>query len=210
MKISGLKIYGSQVVLSINCSKACPAEGGSVGPRFFCIFRKKIMKYNTLWLIALLMFAVHGGFAQSDSVQQQIDAQVWKPFIQSFNSQDNETFASVHSKEVARVIQDDNRILNYDQYFQKVPDSIKAKWGNWKRNIQLRFIKRIAGNDKAFDIGYYKTVSTNATTGETRTSYGKFHVLLRKENGVWKILMDTDAKENIDEAIFLTGTPPHP
>ncbi|MGZ8510936.1 MAG: hypothetical protein ACXWWA_11185 [Chitinophagaceae bacterium] len=53
----------------------------------------------------------------------------------------------------------------------------------WKKNIELRFIQRIAGKDKAFEEGYYKTTSTNIVTGEIRKGIGKFHVLLRKENG---------------------------
>ena len=144
-------------------------------------------------------------FSQMDNFQKEINEQVWKRFIKSFNNDDNEGFRAVHSKEVTRVIQDDNRLLGYDEYFKEVPDSVKAKWGNWKKNIELRFIQRIASADKAFEVGYYKSTSANAATGEKRTGYGKFHVLLRKENGVWKILMDADANEKTDEAIFLSG-----
>ena len=52
-----------------------------------------------------------------------------------------------------------------------------------------------------------KSTSINPVTGEQRIGFGKFHVLRRKENGVWKILMDADAHENTDERIFLTGKP---
>jgi len=65
----------------------------------------------------------------------------------------------------------------------------------------------IASNAKAFEVGYYKTTSTNTQTGEKRTGYGKFHVLLRKENAVWKILVDADTHEKTDQTIFLTGKP---
>jgi len=41
--------------------------------------------------------------------------------------------------------------------------------------------------DKVFEVGFYKTTSTNIQTGEQKNS-GRFHVLLRKENGTWKIL----------------------
>ena len=45
---------------------------------------------------------------------------------------------------------------------------------------------------------------TNSIQKEiTRTGYGKFHVLLRKENGTWKILMDADA----NDAVFQNGKP---
>jgi ketosteroid isomerase-like protein len=144
---------------------------------------------------------------QTNNFQKEINEQVWKPFIKAFDNDDNEAFSAIHSKDVIRVIQDDNRIIGYDEYFQKVPDSIKAKWGKWKKNIELRFVQRIASKDKAFEIGYYKTTSSNLVNGEKRSGYGKFHVLLRKENGVWKILMDADANDKTDEAVFLTGKP---
>ncbi len=154
-----------------------------------------------------LLFLASNLFGQKDSLQKQINEQVWKPFIQSFNSGDDNAFQAVHSKDVIRVIRDGNRIIGYDEYFKPVPDSIKAKWGSWKKNIELRFIQRIAANGKAFETGYYKTSSTNTSTGEKRVSYGKFHVLLRKENGTWKILMDADANEKTNEEVFMTGVP---
>jgi ketosteroid isomerase-like protein len=126
---------------------------------------------------------------------------------QAFNNSNDEAFSAVHSREVIRVIQDDNKVMGYEQYFKKVSDSVKAKWKDWQKNIELRFIQRIASDDKPFEVGYYKTTSTNTVTGQKRTGYGKFHVLLRKENGTWKILMDADAHEKTDESLFLTGSP---
>ena len=159
-----------------------------------------------LWIASPLLVC-QLAFSQADALQKGINEQVWKPFIKAFNSSDDAAFRAVHSKDVTRVIQDDNRIMGYEQYFKKMPDSIKVKWKDWKKNIELRFIQRIASIDKAFEVGYYKTTSTNLVTGEKRTGYGKFHVLLRKEDSVWKILMDADAREKTDEATFLTGKP---
>jgi ketosteroid isomerase-like protein len=158
------------------------------------------------WIAMFLLFC-NLAFSQMDSLQKEINEQVWKPFIKAFNNNDDEAFRAVHSKDVIRVIQDNNQIMGYDQYFQKIPDSIKTKWGNWKKNIELRFLQRIASKGKAFEVGFYKTTSTHAMTGEKRTGFGKFHVLLRKENRVWKILMDADANEKTNEEIFLSGKP---
>jgi len=155
----------------------------------------------------LFLFFCNLAFSQTDSLQKEINEQIWKPFIKAFNAGDNESFSAVHSKDVIRVIQDDNQLMGYAEYFKKIPDSLKAKWGNWKKNIELRFIQRIASADKAFEVGYYKSSTTNIVTGEKRTGYGKFHVLLRKENGAWKILMDADAHEKTDEAVFMTAKP---
>lgn len=164
---------------------------------------------RTDYLLFLLFFlsAGPGSFSQADSMQRQINEQVWKPFIKSFSNGDDEAFRTIHSRDVTRVIQDDSLIMNYDQYFRKIPDSIKSKWSEWKKDIELRFTQRIAVEDRAFEVGYYKTTSTNKKTGEKRTGIGKFHVLLRKENGIWKILMDADTGEGADESVFLKAQP---
>ena len=82
-----------------------------------------------------------------------------------------------------------DKFFGYDQYFKKIPDSLKAKWVNWKKNIELGFTQRISSEDKAFEVGFYKRISINTQTGEQGKSFGRFHVLLRKENGTWKIIM---------------------
>jgi ketosteroid isomerase-like protein len=145
--------------------------------------------------------------AQDNKFTKEINEQVWLPFVKGFSNGDDELFKSVHSKEIVRVSQDDKQIIGYDKYFQKVPDSIKAKWSHWNKNIELRFIQRIASEDKAFEVGYYKSTSTNTKTGEQRTGIGKFHVLLRKENGVWRILMDADTNEGASEETFKKASP---
>ncbi len=154
-----------------------------------------------------MLLPVCSAFSQQAALQKEINNGVWKPFITAFNNHDDKAFSAVHSKEVIRVSQDANQILGYEEYFKKVPESEKARWKDWKRNIELRFLQRISSNDKAFEVGYYKTTNTNTVTGEKRTGYGKFHVLLRKENGAWKILMDADANEKTDEAAFMTANP---
>ncbi|HET6768976.1 MAG TPA: nuclear transport factor 2 family protein [Chitinophagaceae bacterium] len=153
---------------------------------------------------ALIVLLLYGStlFPQNNKNTKEINEQVWHPFIKAFANGDDELFKSVHSKEVLRVMRDDGAILDYEQYFKKIPDSIKAKWGNWKKDIELRFIQRIASDDKAFEVGFYKTTSTNSQTGEQRKNFGWFHVLLRKENGVWKILMDADTGEGASEENF--------
>ena len=157
--------------------------------------------------ITLMLLLSLAAFSQQKSLQKEINEQVWKPFITAFNNHDDEAFSAVHSKEVIRVSQDANQIMGYNEYFKKVPDSDKAKWKDWKRNIELRFLQRIASGDKAFEVGYYKTTNSNTVTGEKRSGYGKFHVLLRKEKGTWKILMDADANEKTDEVVFKTTSP---
>lgn len=144
---------------------------------------------------------------QEKSHQQDINSQVWKTFIKGFNDRDNQLFGSVHSKDFIRVIRDNQTIFGYDEAFADKPDEVKQQLKKWKRNIELRFIERIASEDKAFEVGYYKTSVVNSETNESRVGYGKFHVLLRKEKGQWKILMDSDVQGGVDEAIFQSANP---
>ena len=162
--------------------------------------------FVALATVSLLLFG-HVSVAQSDSLQQQINTQVWKPFIKSYNQLDADGFMSVHSKDLTRVIRDDNKIYGYAQYFTSMTKGNEySKQNKHTRAIELRFMQRIADNDKAYETGYYKVVATGPD-GKSRAFYGKFVVLLRKEKGVWKILMDSDANENTDENVFQSAKP---
>ena len=170
------------------------------------VFLKKMLM-KKVPITILILFSVVMLFAQNSKSTKEINEQVWLPFIKAFGNGDDELFKSVHSKDVIRVMQDNNEIIGHNKYFKKVPDSIKAKWEDWKKSIELRFIQRIASDDNAFEVGYYRSISTNVKTGEQRTGIGKFHVLLHKENGTWKILMDADTSDGASEEHFNKAGP---
>ena len=50
---------------------------------------------------------------------------------------------------------------------------------------------------------------TNERGGQKRTFYGIFNIVLKKKNGVWKIILDADTsnKNTVNEADFQSGTP---
>jgi ketosteroid isomerase-like protein len=108
---------------------------------------------------------------------------------------------------VVRSPRDGKIIWNWDEYKNSQSkgdqEDLKAKR---KRTLTLRFTERIAGNDLAVEVGIYKT-SYLLPDGKTMDYYGRFHVVLRKENGTWKILVDTDSTENgtIAEKDFLAA-----
>jgi len=160
-----------------------------------------------IFIITIILFISCTMHSQENKFTKEINEQVWMPFIKGFSEGNDELLRSVHSKDLIRVMQDDRQIIGYDKYFKTVPDSVKKKWREWKKSIELRFSQRIASEDKAFEVGYYKSTSTNTKTGEQRSGIGKFHVLLRKENGRWKILMDADASEGASEESFSKAAP---
>jgi ketosteroid isomerase-like protein len=147
--------------------------------------------------------------AQAQTPQAEINKHVWEPFIASFNSHQADAFMAVHSKDAVRSARDGKTVWNWDEYKKSQTEGdqedIKAKR---KRTLTLRFTERIASNDLAVEVGVYKT-SYLLADGKTMDYYGRFHVVLRKENGIWKILVDTDSSENgtIGEKDFMAAKP---
>ena len=145
--------------------------------------------------------------SQNDSISQQINEQVWLPYINTFNNMYTEGFMELHSKKLTFIPEDSKRILNYDDYYANTKRSNNAyKKVNFKQSIGLRFTNRFTDQENTFETGYYKTVIVQPD-GTKKTEYGKFHVLLHLEKEVWKITFDTNATDMVDEALFQTGKP---
>lgn len=144
----------------------------------------------------MMIIASAAAIAQPEQKEQkEINAQVWHPFIKAFNGYDTEAFMAVHAKDLARVPRDAKTISTYEQYKKQHEDGDKrAQTGNIKRTIELRFIERIASPTQAFEVGIYKTTVTQPQS-EPQVMYGKFIVVLRKENNTWKIVLDSDSSE---------------
>ncbi len=145
----------------------------------------------------------------AQDIQKEINEQVWKPFIKNFNEHNAKLFMTLHSKDVVRSPRDAKSVLNWDEYLreQAAGDQQDIK-ENRKRTLELRFTERINSKDRAVDVGVYKT--TYLLQGGSKQDYfGRFHVVLRKEKGIWKILVDTDSSENgmIGEKEFLSAKP---
>lgn len=163
------------------------------------------MKSLKAFLISFITILSINGFAQkADSLQLEINKQVWEPLIQATREGNGGMMKALHSKDLLRVMKDNYRIMSYEEYFAPLPDSIKVSWSAWKRQIEIRFLQRIATNGMAYETGYYKTTSVNKNSTEKKIFYGKFEALLRKENGTWKILMiaDANASAELNEELF--------
>ena len=146
---------------------------------------------NTADNSCLPCLSVHAG----QSIQIAINDQVWKPFIQAYNSRDTDGFLAVHSKEVVRSPRDAKLVLDWNEYYEQQKRGDDAgKTSENRRRLELRFTERIASATQAMEVGIYKVTVTDRN-GNNRSFYGRFHVALRKENDVWKILVDTDSSE---------------
>jgi ketosteroid isomerase-like protein len=155
-------------------------------------------------ILIFALFVCTSAFAQT--AQKEINEQVWKPFMKAFNEGNTELFMSVHSKDVVRSPRDGKEVLNWEQYNKQTADWNSKRTA--KFNIELHFTERINNENQAIDVGIYKTTAVT-TNDKVNVGYGRFHVVLRKENGTWKILVDTDSDEGrtIGEAQFLAARP---
>ncbi len=70
-----------------------------------------------------------------------------------------------------------------------------------ERSFELRFDKRISNGAKAWESGYYKGTFTQDGK-PPRSWYGRFFVVLTKEGGTWKILVDADTGKEANEENF--------
>jgi len=155
----------------------------------------------------VLLFTSVNTFSQN--FQKEIDEQVWRPFITSFNSLDTDAFMAPHSRDVVRSPRDSKILLNWDEYFKLHQESDKReKNSGATRTIDLRFTERISNSSQAIDIGIYRaTVTTKDGKSASYTYYGRFHVVLRKEGGTWKILVDTDSSSGVSDRDFIAASP---
>lgn len=162
------------------------------------------MKNFILFIFTLTFINVR---AQQD--QKDINDQVWIPFTKAIMTQDVEGFVKVHSKDLVRAERDSKKVLTLSEYQKRMV----ASWPKWKEQIakdklkyifELRFTERISNGTQAFEVGYFQNEVTKPN-GEIQKDYGRFQVALRKENGIWKILVDSDSSEgrSITEKDFL-------
>lgn len=125
---------------------------------------------------------------------KEINQDIWIPFKEAFAGNQAEKFLSLHSKDLTRA--SGKEIFNFSQY----AENQKKSFQNFiqegiKLEIDFRFLERIANETQASERGIYAT-TIKTKEGQSNVYYGKFHVILRKEKGIWKILVDYDSNEN--------------
>jgi ketosteroid isomerase-like protein len=163
------------------------------------------MKY-TLAIIFLLSTVI---IVNAQDAKSEINSQVWKPFIDAYNSFDTEKFMSVYSKDVVRIPMDQKRIFNFAEYKRNINrENQFNKNYKIKANLEVRFTDRIHSADLAYEKVILKIKMTD-NNGQPATIYSAFQVLLKKEAGVWKIKFDTDSSTGTDltEKDFAAASP---
>ena len=136
-------------------------------------------------------------FAQDVSSKKwllEVNNDLWLPFIESWATNDAEKYNGLHTQDLIRGGE------KYIQGFQGYAKQNKANFERRKTQknkvtIDFRLLERANNGEIGSERGIYEVTYINAK-GETFKSYGKFHVFLRKIEGVWKIAVDYDSDEN--------------
>lgn len=144
--------------------------------------------------------------AMSDEIKKEINEQVWSPFMKSYESLDPALFMSVQSEKIVRVMGSMNRIYDHAKYTESTKRifSMMKSQGSAPR-IELSFTNRLVKDDMAYEMGYYCLKSKGSSGEYQNRGFGFFHVMLRKEDKQWKIVMDSDSNVDIDEQTFQSG-----
>lgn len=132
--------------------------------------------------------------AQENALHQKINKDMYENFSKAFETLDYKIFASIHSKEMIRISGNGGEIKNAKLYLE----GYQKRWSDSSRKpapIDFRLLERVTSDSLASDRGIYRVTYTN-DQNETKYSYGKFHVILKLEDGNWKIVMDYDSDEN--------------
>ncbi|TXG39393.1 YybH family protein [Seonamhaeicola maritimus] len=156
---------------------------------------------KTIFFSVLFLGLSVSAFSQGEDLKD-INTQIWANFTKAFENLDYQLFSDLHSANLVRVGGDSKSVKGKTAYIKGYENRWKEK--KLKQTISFRFLERIAKNGKASERGIYK-LTIDPNTEKEKSYYGKFHVIHRKENGVWKILVDYDSSENnsINETSFL-------
>ncbi len=158
-------------------------------------------------LFALLFLAIAGyatGQSADSTVLKELDAQIWYPFIKYYSNLDAENFNKLHTADVLRG--GPRGISLGEAYFKSnLENSERSKKAGIQRSIAFRFEHRVTSGTIAYEVGYYRVVLT--ADGTEYVYFGRFDVVSKKVDGVWKIAQDWDVDningKKLEEADFL-------
>ena len=148
-------------------------------------------RLKTFLLIVMVMAVTFSASAQSECLKV-INDQVWAPFTKAYETHDADLFGSIHHSEFIRASGGTKSLEFKESYI----DGYVRRWANprGKQTISFRFLERFCNEETASERGIYKLTIGPGTENE-RSFYGKFHVILKKENGNWRLLVDYDSSE---------------
>ena len=121
---------------------------------------------------------------------KEINEELWEEFVEAYNDRDAEDYLALHTQDIVRITQGGIRQgLEFRSGIRKNFDRENLP----KREIEFKFEHRIHDREIAYEVGYFKV--TYFRDGAEEDYYGRFSVVLKKEDGKWKIAQDWDVDQ---------------
>lgn len=129
-----------------------------------------------------------------------IDGDVWAPFMRAYSQLDIDLFSSIHASDFVRVESSSRWIGGLDSYLQRTDRGFaRARAQGDALAIEFRFTDRVLGDGLASERGVYR-VTVTEPAGQAQTFLGRFHSVLRHDGARWRLLLDhDDADETLDD-----------
>ncbi|MFS4491495.1 nuclear transport factor 2 family protein [Maribacter sp. 2308TA10-17] len=140
--------------------------------------------------LLVLFFSIAFVSAQdAQSIQKEINETLWKPFKAAFENIDGPALNALYGKQVLRVTPNG---IDTENKFKEANLKRFENNKSSQANIQLDFWfdSRHTNSDTSYEVGFYRMQLTNP--GGENTIYGQFHIVLKRIDGVWKIIQDWD------------------
>ncbi len=153
-------------------------------------FKIYTMKKGLIAILLLCSTSLLVAQVDEAAIQKEIDEQLWKPFIESWGNFDAEKFNDLHTDDVLRAsawslrIGSEYKDRNKERFAQNLADKRK-------RSIQFWFEHRKTNPTLSYEVGYYKVIASKPGEDESY-HYARFHVVIKKVDGKWKIAQDWD------------------
>ena len=140
--------------------------------------------------LVILLFSITCVLAQDvETIQKEIDQNLWKPFKAAFETLDGKALNSLYGKQVLRVTPNG---IDTENKFKE--GNLKRFEDNRNKNtsivLDFWFDSRHTNANTSYEVGFYKMQLTSPKG--INTIYGQFHIVLKMEEGYWKITQDWD------------------
>jgi hypothetical protein len=161
-------------------------------------------------ILPLILNLVLTASAQKEKKSElitQINHDIWIPFLNGVNTNSPNMYNGVHSANFYWVMEGNKtRIMNFKEYVDDAAKVMKDREANGiKTMLDVRFTERNINSEFASERCVIKYISIEPDK-EPNEFYSYTQVFSRKENGVWKKIVqynltETATKESFENAI---------
>jgi ketosteroid isomerase-like protein len=148
------------------------------------------------FIFLFFLFSTLSNAQTTTKYLEEINRDIWLPFIEAYSTFNSAKYKSLQTEDFIRVAANNKNLPTPKDYF----DGVEEWFGDMKKQgrkltIAFRFTERIANDKVASERGVFELKAVDTSGKELWKDYGKFHVFMRKLNGVWKIVVDYDSNE---------------